>query len=252
MKALLKTRDILTKEVEAARLKLRKRYVAIVELTPHSSRLLDVVNLLWQDTSHAFIHRYRQKIAAMDKALQQRNSRRDDEKVGPVARRKLVQGFRNFLAAEEQFWSDFLVQLAVSFEVKEALPCLRALGISSSQLGSERLVENSSDHQTPLDTQQKLQSHQRAILLCHRALICYGDLARYRELYNDKGGKGQENGKAQAQVQAEGDHVPPKWAKAAEAYHQARLLVPDNGGWLHQFRMTVLLMCFLQVIPRTN
>jgi hypothetical protein len=180
--------------------------------------------VLWQDTSHAFIHRYRQKVTALDKTLADRKAPRKED-VGPVARRKLVQAFRTFLAAEEAYWSDFLVQLVVSFEVREALPCLRALGISSTRLGSERSTDAGAQGQTPLNTQVKLQAHQRAVLLVHRALICYGDLTRYRELYNDKNGKGAKNGT----TAQEGDHLPPKWAKAAEAYHQARLLVPDNG-----------------------
>ena len=223
---LLKAKDLTSRDVEQARLKLRKRYVAIIQHTPPSSRLLDILNLLWQDTSHTFIHRYRLKVTALDKAAAAKaKQRRDDETVGPVARRKLVQAFRGFLAAEEEFWSDLLVQLTVLFDIREALPCLRALGINSSQLTSERTAET--DPLSPLGTQQRLQSHQRSLLLCHRALICYGDLARYRELYNEKSSKGKE-----ATAASEGDHVAPKWVKAAEAYHQARLLVPDNGQYI--------------------
>lgn len=85
--------------------------------------------------------------------------------------------------------------------------------------------------------------------LAHKALVCFGDLARYAELYSDagaagpapaaggagpgrKGGRGGRGGKggAAAQAVAAAERRSKSYVKAAECYNQARLLLPDNGN----------------------
>ena len=226
---------------------------------PPSSKLLDYVNMLWLETSHSFIHRYRQKIAVLDKTIAQQSSgpsasgspkqkgnanKNAAAPAGPVARRKLVHAFRTFLGAEEQFWAELLVRLIAVFDVQEANASIRALGIAVQQgqpasaieralspvLGAAPTVlETSANRSNPSATQQRIAAGKQAILLCHRALICFGDLARYRELYNESPKHGPQASNA-ANRQAVAQRRERNYSKAAECYHQARLLVPDNGN----------------------
>lgn len=105
--------------------------------------------------------------------------------------------------------------------VTEAAPAIRALGLSTTS-GAERAVAPT--HTTTEAAAQKAASAQ-ALLMCHRALIYCGDLARYQELYAESEAKGS-GGQRRAATE---ERRLRNYAKAAECYHQARLLVPDNG-----------------------
>ena len=220
------------------------------------------LNLLFLHTSHNIIHVYRQRLAALDKpnssaatkaasgtareGAANRDHRSDDGSTdsrrtsvggnqaaagtGPaVQKRKLLQSFRDFLVKDEAFWIGLLVRIIGVFDVEEARSCLRILQVGQ---GDWEL-----DHALPRDKD----THDQAILLCHKALICYGDLARYRELYAEpsvlpvpnnapspsrpRGGKLAPRASANAKT-----YTPKDYSRAATAYHQARLLFPDDGN----------------------
>lgn len=74
--------------------------------------------------------------------------------------------------------------------------------------------------------------------LAHKALICFGDLARYSELYSetqaapaaDAGrGRGRGGKRGGGKGPAAADRRTKTYTRAAECYNQARLLLPDNG-----------------------
>ena len=85
-----------------------------------------------------------------------------------------------------------------------------------------------------------------------KALVCLGDIARYRELYNESGGRpkaGQEEGTlvplrgkaARAKRAGTGSDGPTtmmararNYERAQSCYEQARLLVPSEGNASHQ------------------
>lgn len=220
----------------------------------HASRLQDVLNLLWLDTSHALIHVYRNKVAGMEKAIAEapnahrgkgRNGRggpmpggaggaRGNNIPGPTARRRLVQSFRTFLKQEEEFFRTLLSRLAVSLYPSD-LAGLKSLGVVTPTPEED---DESGVHVTPSAEERKAR-RSSAVALAHKALICFGDLARYRELYNEPGtgapsiGAGDGDHKERRAVEkgkSDGDRKLKNWTRAAECYHQARLLLPDNGS----------------------
>ena len=137
----------------------------------------------------------------------------------PAQRRRLLHSFRDFLAKEETFWRDLLIRIVGVFDVEEAKTPLRLLQIGVGDWEADPHFAGNKE------------IHDQAVLLCHKTLICFGDLARYRELYSES--------KAQNQPKPRGGKLAPKpadgpkektWARAYEAYHQARLLVPDDGN----------------------
>jgi tetratricopeptide (TPR) repeat protein len=79
------------------------------------------------------------------------------------------------------------------------------------------------------------------LAILSKALICLGDIARYRELYNESNGRraGQEDGPARRGRNRRGGaaDIPPRprnYDKARQCYEQARLLVPYEGNPSHQ------------------
>lgn len=103
------------------------------------------------------------------------------------------------------------------------MPAIKALGLGVAAGGVRERAGLDSTQSTTEQAQQKAASAQ-AVLLCHRALIYCGDLSRYQELYAESEGRG---GQRRAATEERRQH---NYAKAAECYHQARLLVPDNGS----------------------
>jgi hypothetical protein len=208
------------------------------ESQAQARRRLFGLNVLFLNTSHNIIQTFRQRLNALDKLAASggnprggSNSKRRPDAAGDrgsssaAQRRKLLQSFRDFLAKEEAYWRDLLIRVVGVFDVEEARTPLRLL-----QLGV-------GDWEADSDFKASKEIHDQAVLLCHKVLICFGDIARYRELYAEgskkaanvsspkpKGGKLAPAAIAQANEKREGS-----WAKAFEAYHQARLLVPDDG-----------------------
>lgn len=148
------------------------------------------------------------------------NGKRGDRAApSPAQRRRLLHSFRDFLAKEELFWRDLLIRIVGVFDVEEAKTPLRLLQIGVGDWEPDPYLAGNKE------------IHEQAILLCHKTLICFGDIARYKELFSEN--------KAQNQPKPRGGKLAPKpagvskektWARAYEAYHQARLLVPDDGN----------------------
>lgn len=242
----LKTRPLESNDVQFARQQLRRQYMDMLFL-PRSQggvsapKMLDILSLLWMDTTHALIAKYRAKIAQIDKAIADKPPERGNRgrskrgggsqhnaeaggHQGHVARRRAVQTFRAFLGKEEEYWTQLLVRMINAFRVPQAVPCLTALQISASALTTTR---DSLQVDDPEQRAQQVPS-KTAILLCHRALVSFGDLVRYRELY-------QEDVTKKGKKFLTGDESAERpWTKAAECYNQARLLVPEDGQPFNQ------------------
>jgi protein SMG7 len=225
-----------------------------------------VDSALWLETSHALIKLYRQRIATLDKSISDappppRNKRGgvqgSQQQHGVVEYRKVVQKFRSFLSAEESFYSDLAIRLVRTYGLDEAKPALAALSIqipsdtaSSSAEPSRSALTFSNIPTSPLSTSAR----EKKLLMVHKALICLGDLARYREQYNEAGGrpkagkdahedgsirgKGRDGGQQQQPPQA--GPRPRNYAKSAEYYLQARLLIPENGNPSNQLAILAM------------
>jgi len=217
-------------------------------------------------TSYAFISSYKQRITSLDRALQSapRHQPRQGGH-GPVEYRKLMQRFRQFLAEEEKFWTQLIGRLRRSFGLDEAQSTLVALRIlpsdeATGQDNSEQLQhregpttngrnqfqfppEDSSPSVLPRSPTER--AGRLAIL--SKALVCLGDIARYRERYNESGGRpkaGHEETSLPVRKIARnkrggapGMEAIPRarnYDRAQQCYEQARLLVPYEGNPSHQ------------------
>ncbi|KAF8062180.1 hypothetical protein FPV67DRAFT_259421 [Lyophyllum atratum] len=265
LKELLKNREPFDKEVDFQRKNLRRRYLSLLLVHPYAKESKDVENHLWMQTSYAFIASYKQRILNLDRLIQskmrqpqQPNQRPNNVPV--VEHRKIVQRFRQFLADEEKFWSQLVVRLRRSFALDEATPALVALGIiSETEEPTPNVPEGSDgggvlpngrnhfqfppeDASTPF-VPATCEEKASWLAILSKALVCLGDIARYRELYNEAGGRpkaGQEEtGPTRRSRNRRGGQEEPiprprNYEKAQQCYEQARLLVPDDGNPSHQ------------------
>ncbi|KIK96184.1 hypothetical protein PAXRUDRAFT_325992 [Paxillus rubicundulus Ve08.2h10] len=265
LKELLKTHNPWDKEVEFNRKNLRRQYLRLLLVEPYAKESKDVETHLWMQTSYQFISHYKHGLATLDRTLQSapRHQLRQGGH-GPVEYRKLIQRFRQFLAEEEKFWTQLIVRYQRSFALHEAYPILLALnilapsddvtipdlppsgdtnGLSNQNHGRNQFSFPSEDTTPVLDPTE----HENRLAILSKAVVCLGDITRYRELYNEGGGRpkaGHEDGSAPAKRGGRSrrgglpglDSVPRarNYDKAIQCYEQARLLVPYEGNPSHQ------------------
>ena len=246
---------------------LRRHYLRLLLVYPYAKESKDAETHLWMQTSYTFISSYKQRLAALDNALhapsrnQQKQPRQGGH--GPVEYRKLLQRFRQFLAEEEKFWSQLVVRFRRSFDLTEAHSTLVALNIlpAVNQTEGNDANQNATDDpnasgvngrnhfQFPTnDSGVSLAPRTHAeresrLAIVSKALVCLGDIARYRELYHEGGGRpkaGHEESmppKRNNRTKRNGAEVIPRarnYEKAQQCYEQARLLVPYEGNPSHQ------------------
>ena len=256
---------------------LRRRYLNLLLVHPTAKESKDVENHLWMQTSYAFISSYKQRIAILDRAIQnnqrqQQQHQQQPQRHGPVEYRKLTQRFRQFLADEDRFWTQLILRLYRLFELHEAQPALYVIGIlgrtddvippiaSAAAAEGGPIVEirdgvmhggsNGRNHfqfppEDPAVSFAPTTPEERAtrMAILTKAIICLGDIARYRELYNESGGRskaGHEEGggrrgrNRRGGAAAEAFSRQRTYEKAQLCYEQARLLVPYEGNPSHQ------------------
>ncbi|KAF8635724.1 hypothetical protein AX15_000340 [Amanita polypyramis BW_CC] len=264
LKELLTTSEPYDREVEFQRKKLRRQYLHLLLAHPHAPESKDVENHLWMQTSYTFIAAYKHQINALDRLIQN-NARQQQQQQqptlqqrqsgpGPVEHRKLLQRFRQFLAEEEKFWAKLVGRVYRTFVLEDAQLALQALGIpledEQSALGQTGTSAHGRNQQqfppeesTPRVEAKTASDKESRMSTLSRMLVCLGDVARYRELYNEAGGRpkaGYEDGTPARRRNRRG----PAWVeniskarnydKAQQCYEQARLLVPNEGKPSHQ------------------
>lgn len=209
-------------------------------------------------TSYAFISVYKQRIATLERQVQSVNEQQQqaakNNPHGPVEHRKLIQRFRQFLAEEEKFWTLFLVRFSRSFALEEAQPTLVALSILSTSADGKIIehtdtpIDRGRNHfQFPTESSTDVVptstvERQSRMAILSKALICLGDIARYREQYNEGGGRskvGHDDVPARRGRNRRGGSIdnilrPRNFDKSKQCYEQARFLVPNEGNPSHQ------------------
>ncbi|KAK0194471.1 hypothetical protein F5146DRAFT_1185063 [Armillaria mellea] len=252
LKELLKKKDPFDKDTDFQRKNLRRCYLNLLLLHPYAPESQDVENHLWMQTSYAIISVYKQRIAALDRILQTQPQQHHQHGHGPVEYRKLVQRFRQFLAEEEKFWAQVVTRYQRSFALDEARPALLALEIipATGSVDNDATPPNGRNHfrfpqGDPAESVVPTTPEQREsrLSILSKALVCLGDIARYREQYNEGGGRGKighdefprrgRNRRGGASG-AESLPRPRNYARAKHCYEQARLLVPHDGNPSHQ------------------
>ncbi|KAL0579931.1 hypothetical protein V5O48_002102 [Marasmius crinis-equi] len=277
VKELLKNREPFDKELDFQR---KKRYLNLLLVHPYAHESKDAETRLWMETSHAFISSYKQRISHLDRTIQRQrqqgqqgaNQTHPNQRGGhgPVEHRKLIQRFRQFLAEEEKFWAQFVVRFSKDFDLAEAHSTLLSLGIVTEELtikelpsrneggdggaGASGLPHNGGRNHFQFPTvpegseslvpQNDAQKESRMEILS-KALTCLGDIARYREQYNEAGGRpragyedhsgpGKREARSKKGVLVPEIPRPRNYEKARHCYEQAKLLVPYEGNPSHQ------------------
>ncbi|KNZ55797.1 hypothetical protein VP01_257g5 [Puccinia sorghi] len=244
---------------------LRQQYLAFIFQSPGQatssspsatvkSYAGDALHLLWLDTSYSLINIYRNKLSAIDKEIERatlvnhkkscpKNQRIQTDRihgspsgVGPVARRKLLQQFRSFLRTEDTFWKSLIHRLINYYHVDAATGCLKILKIFNDHPaveGSRTSESPDSQHAQQAESKNLPPSATEGILLVHKALICFGDLIRYGELYARTGRQASPFSGPKSHSREKLDKtfvVERDWSRSQDCYAQARLLIPTNGN----------------------
>ncbi|KAG9290201.1 hypothetical protein G9A89_022177 [Geosiphon pyriformis] len=186
LRQLLKQKQPFDKEVATVRSKLRDNYEKIIFLDYDLAYSKDVEQNLWKYVFYKVIEEFRTRI---------RLAQSNPGGIKSPVTRKLSTSFRSFLHEATGFYYSFIQRLASHFQLEEINPFIKNFGLFSGPSVPEAIPMN---------------FRQRAILSCHKSLIFLGDLARYREMQNERPRK--------------------NWATVREYYNQARQLVPDSGN----------------------
>ncbi|KAL1741978.1 hypothetical protein HDZ31DRAFT_8476, partial [Schizophyllum fasciatum] len=209
-------------------------------------------------TSYSFITVYKQSIANIDRAIQHDarpppNSQRGH---GVVEHRKLTQRFRQFLADEDKFWAQFAARFRRAFAIREANHAFLDLHLATQDEleGRDDAPPQGRQHfhfpdPTPYTDPMTDEQRRSRLSIISKALICMGDIARYREQYNESGGRpraGHEEHELLAPLKRERggrrgrnkepnlERRPRNYDRAQSCYEHARRLVPDDGNPSHQ------------------
>jgi tetratricopeptide (TPR) repeat protein len=220
-------------------------------------------------TSYSLISIYKQRITALDRAIHQ-PPRQNAQQPQPqpsraVEYRRLLQRFRQFLSEEEKFWTQLVLRFRRHFAIDESQPALTALGIvpEEESVPSADGTGRRNQYQFPPESEpgnmgavapMSQAQRESRVAIISKALVCLGDIARYKELYNEAGGRpraGHEDGPPAAAsttkngrsrrgggpAQVTGMVALPRlrnYDRAQSCYEQARLLLPFDGNPSHQ------------------
>lgn len=191
-------------------------------------------------TSYQFISIYKQKIAVLDQKLSTRTkgtTRQDYSGGGPVEHRKLVTRLRQFLGEEEKFYAQLLIRFQIQFELKETHGALVKVGVLSVDPDEVRANEGGRNMfpEEEITPCKSAEEHRQRLATFTKLLVCLGDIARYREQYNDGRGRSKGGNDRKGKRAAQEVIIRPKnYGRAQTMYEQARLLVPDDGNASHQ------------------
>lgn len=223
---------------------LRRLIMKVMFAYPDDPIITKLEGSLWIDTSHTLIDRYRKLVAEMQAKIaksasadqprgQGRGAHSKQGEVGAVALRKLLNRFRGFLGSEEKFWTQLATRFARTFNLSEAELGLASLSLMATD--PEDLV-HTPDVGIAVSTPEHAQARSSAkkLLFLQKCLISLGDLARYREQYNEQGGRppaGRESHEARKHDKRGGKTAPrPRdYSKSLGFYQQAKLLLPNEG-----------------------
>lgn len=255
LKESLQTGTPWDREVEFQRKRLRKQLLALLLTRPYEPESKDIENHLWMQTSYAFISDYKQRIATLDKPSEPhpQQTRAKNTNNEAAEHRRIIQRFRQFLAEEERFYIQLVARCRRTFgldEIHSRLVVLKIIPVDDS--GTPPQAPNDRNHNQfpPEDSlswlpQDKKQRKSRLDLVT-KLLISLGDIARYRELYNESGGRpkaGHEDGPPTGGGgrNKRGNIAPNEllakarnYEKALAYYEQAKSITPGDGHAFHQ------------------
>ncbi|KAG0370281.1 hypothetical protein BC939DRAFT_448572 [Gamsiella multidivaricata] len=209
--------------VTLARDRLREEYERLLLTDIVLAQSKEVESALWKNVFYIVIDGYRRKLATLgrpesnnDQQQQQQDGRQDARRdrdggrsrphgtrgnkppVSSVEFRKVSTKFRAFIQEATGFYHRLIQNLASCYDLNES-----GATMQSFPIGDKRPMLEVTDA-----------ARQCAISSCHKCYIFLGDLARYRQTFNDSPKK--------------------NWSAARDYYNEARNLLPSSGNPYNQ------------------
>lgn len=137
--------------------------------------------------------------------------------------KKVLSRFRQLLLSEDTFYRDLVTRLVTFYQLQS----LSKEYLSAISIGVPAEIENGGPEHG-LSPNLGYEERKEKLGLVYKALICLGDLERYKEQYDEKARRDVREGKV----------VPAKfqerYGKSWTYYEVARALVPDDGSAFNQ------------------
>ncbi|KAK9239965.1 hypothetical protein V1525DRAFT_354757 [Lipomyces kononenkoae] len=188
LKSLLKERPPYHKDVDVLVTELRDAVAKVILKDLFAAHAADLDSVLWIRVHHPVIEVYKKLLHKMQPEI----------KTKPTEARKLQEFFVKFLKSASQFYRSYIQQLVSQFGVRELEPIVARFHMEV--IRSPRAPKKPND-----------QFRVMVLRSCHRALVCLGDLSRYREMHSF-------------------DSSPQKdWRPALNYYSLAKQLYPSLG-----------------------
>lgn len=169
--------------------KVRSAYEKMILNDPDQTEVQDVEYCLWK-LHYKHIDEFRKRIKRNSSDTESVESAKSNNSDNLLRGNGiLIEGFKSFILEATEFYQALISKTRGCHGLQEE--CYRREGISISA---------------------EPQIRQKCQFLCHRFLICIGDLARYHEQY--------EKHDAQSQ----------NWSVAARSYLEAAMIWPDRGN----------------------
>ncbi|XP_010108172.2 protein SMG7L [Morus notabilis] len=179
---LIHTKGLLQTDVQELYRKVRSSYEKMILNDYEQLELQDVEYSLWK-LHYKHIDEFRKRI--------KKSSTLESSKSGEPHDTNHIEGFKLFLSEAAEFYQNLIVKIRKCYGLPEESSFYKKSGISNSF------------------EPKKIKKCQ---FLCHRFLVCLGDLARYKE-QNEKP-----------------DVHNHKWSMAASHYMEATAIWPDSGN----------------------
>jgi hypothetical protein len=199
---LIYSKSLLHSDVQDLYRKVRSSYEKIILNDHELVQLQDVEYSLWK-LHYKHIDEFRKTI---------KKSSADGESTNLVLKKnagnvqrsddKYIVGFKSFLSEATEFYQNLIVKIRECYSCSEDSLLYKKGGTSTS-------------------FEPKMQKCQ---FLCHRFLVCLGDLARYREQYEKP------------------DVQKHNWSVAASHYLEATMIWPDSGNPQNQVFPIILFL----------
>lgn len=223
--------------------RIRRFQLQLLFKFPSTKESKDVDNQLWMSTSHSFISTYKSLLTSMDREResgQQAGNPRGRPPRNVVEKRRLIQRFRQFLSAEDKFWRTFLIRYTVSFnldDIKQNLLPIVGTEYDVSDDSSDRSIFPFIAKEEEGQGSPKKGDREQRLAIVSKALVCLGDLTRYREQQGEIARSEQSNGSRGGRGGrhwANGTTHVPNYSRSQALYEYARSLNPDIGNASHQ------------------
>ncbi|KAG0057570.1 hypothetical protein BGZ83_008152 [Gryganskiella cystojenkinii] len=202
--------------VTNARDRLREEYERLILTDIVRAQAMEIESALWKNVFYIVIDGYRRKLATLERPEVNITDRRDDRRDGrgsggrqhgnrgnkkpvpSVELRKVSTKFRAFIQEATGFYHRLIQNLASCYDLNEMGANMQSFPLA----GKNPTLEITEA------------ARQGAISSCHKCYIFLGDLARYRQTYNDSPKK--------------------NWSAARDYYNEARNLLPSSGNPYNQ------------------